>query len=106
MCLERASHGVRSYRSLPADWDPVGLGSARNSHSPIELHPPASPSVPVYLQAVKLLLARLIRFLRYGAWFCLPNVAVVFGNGAVTRKLSRARDVQDCLARPFMRICV
>src|SRR5580700_5327928 len=39
-------------------------------------------------------------FLGYWAWFHLPNLACVFRNRAIARKLPGAGDVQDCFLRP------
>ena len=45
-------------------------------------------------------------FLRNRTWFCLPDVASIFCNGAVAREFSRAGYVQDGFACPRTRICI
>src|SRR5260370_35261172 len=39
-------------------------------------------------------------FLEHWAWFHLPNLACVFRNRAIARKLPGAGDVQNCFLRP------
>src|SRR5215468_10712253 len=110
MCLEKATHGVRSCRSSPVGWDLAGQGGVRNTPSPAERHPPASLWMPVCRRGVKAnfraLQTPIAPFLRYWTWFYLPDVARVFSNGAVARKLSGARNVQNRFPGPLGRICI
>ena len=42
-------------------------------------------------------------FLRYRAWFRLPDFGCIFVNRAVARKFSGAGHIEDCLAAPMRR---
>src|SRR5271167_1836270 len=110
MCLEKASHDVRSCRSGQVDWGLPSQGDARNSPSPAERHPPAFLWEPVCPQATNASFAVLqcpgAVVLRDWTWFCLPDVASIFGDGAVARESSRARYIQNCFARPLTRVCI
>src|ERR1700758_3925987 len=104
MCPERASRGAHWCRSSQVDWGLRARGGARNSPSPAERHPPASPWVPVCLRAAKSSFGSpqvpLIVFLRYWAWFDLPNLAGIFSNRAVAGELSGASHIENGFPRP------
>src|ERR1700722_5372614 len=100
MCRAGASHGVRWCRSSLAGLDHPGRGAARNIPSASEPRPPATLLELVCLPAAKCVPPSGIVFLQYWAWFHLPNIACVFRNRAIARKLSGAGDVQDCFLRP------
>src|ERR1700739_2188060 len=110
MCPGRASRGVHWCRSSQVDWGLAGRGGDRNSRSLAERHPPASPGVPVCPRAVKSSFAVLqcpgAVILRDWTWFCLPDIASIFGNGAVARESSRTRYIQNCFVRPLTRVCI
>src|SRR3974390_1584569 len=99
MYLGKASRGVRWCRSSQVDWGLAGRGGDRNSPSPADLHPPASPWVPVCLREAKSSFGcpqvPPIVFLRYWAWFDLPNLAGIFSDGTIAAEFPGASHIEN-----------
>src|SRR5580704_16436289 len=107
MTRSEANPGAHWCRSSPVGLDRSGLDGGRSIPFPGELHPPANFLEPVCRLAVKSSVrSSRSSFLLYWAWLHLPNLGRVLCNGAVTRKLPRAGDIQDCFVSPPARVGV
>src|SRR5262249_35137801 len=96
------NHGARWFQRQPAEYDHSHQVCVRSTLSPTGLSQPAILSEQAFRPAARARRRLSHRvFLRYGAWFHLPDLARVLVDGTVTGKLPRTRHVQNGFTGPF-----
>src|SRR5580658_8872441 len=91
-------------RTSPSGLDPTCPAGARSIHAPDGRGRPGSPWAPAGPPAVRF--APSASVLRHRAWLHSPDLAGIFGDGAIARKLSGRRDIQNGFARPLVAVRV